>query len=262
MVAAPTTDSETAPSMSPTRSRTRAYAADSRCWKCAARRNSGRKQTQTTSGQLPGSRRHQDGRDEQLPDADTTSMQAAQLHELSRSCRRRWSPARPATPRRSVFWVSTDRSWTCRNALIRSVASPPSAARNRRHVDAYADTAVSSDADGGDGDQRGHDAGVGTAGGEDALVDGLLDGDGHETRPTVDEQRSAACRRAAVSSGRERDAAAQRRPGRAGLAVDAVVAPGSGPVVDRCAPVDASSSARPAPRRARVGSAPLLGVAG
>ena len=35
-------------------------------------------------------------------------------------------------PRRSVFWVSIDRSWMWRKALRRSVASPDSDARNRR----------------------------------------------------------------------------------------------------------------------------------
>lgn len=35
-------------------------------------------------------------------------------------------------PRRSVFWVSTDRSWMCRNALSRNVASPASEARKSR----------------------------------------------------------------------------------------------------------------------------------
>ena len=35
-------------------------------------------------------------------------------------------------PRRSVFWVSIDRSWMCRNALIRKDDSPFSDAVNRR----------------------------------------------------------------------------------------------------------------------------------
>ncbi len=35
-------------------------------------------------------------------------------------------------PRRSVFWVSTDRSWMCRNARIRNVDSPFSDAVNSR----------------------------------------------------------------------------------------------------------------------------------
>ena len=37
-----------------------------------------------------------------------------------------------SAPRRSVFWVRTDRSWTCRNAFVRSVASPPSVTVNSR----------------------------------------------------------------------------------------------------------------------------------
>ena len=39
-----------------------------------------------------------------------------------------------SAPRRSVFWVSSGRSWTWRNALIRSVARPRSAVRNSRLV--------------------------------------------------------------------------------------------------------------------------------
>ena len=35
-------------------------------------------------------------------------------------------------PRRSVFWVSIDRSWMCRNALSRKVDSPFSDARKSR----------------------------------------------------------------------------------------------------------------------------------
>ena len=37
-----------------------------------------------------------------------------------------------STPRRSEFWVSIDRSWTCRNALTRICASPVSLAMNSR----------------------------------------------------------------------------------------------------------------------------------
>lgn len=40
-------------------------------------------------------------------------------------------------PRRSVFWVSSGRSWTWRKALVRSVASPPSAVRKSRLVILY-----------------------------------------------------------------------------------------------------------------------------
>ncbi len=39
-----------------------------------------------------------------------------------------------SAPRRSVLWVSSGRSCTCRNALVRSVASPRSVAVNRRVV--------------------------------------------------------------------------------------------------------------------------------
>ena len=42
-----------------------------------------------------------------------------------------------SAPRRSVFWVSSGRSWTWRNALIRSVARPRSEAVNSRLVMAY-----------------------------------------------------------------------------------------------------------------------------
>ncbi len=40
-------------------------------------------------------------------------------------------------PRRSVFWVSSGRSWTCRKALIRRVARPRSEVENNRVVMAY-----------------------------------------------------------------------------------------------------------------------------
>ena len=42
-----------------------------------------------------------------------------------------------SAPRRSVFWVSNGRSCTCRNALIRSVASPRSDVVNSRVVMRY-----------------------------------------------------------------------------------------------------------------------------
>lgn len=45
-------------------------------------------------------------------------------------------------PRRSAFWVSTDRSCTCRKARICSVARPPSAVRKSRTFNKYDDTAV------------------------------------------------------------------------------------------------------------------------
>ena len=49
-------------------------------------------------------------------------------------------------PRRSVFWVSTDRSWMCRNAAVRNVARPLSVARNSRTLTTYDVTAVSATA--------------------------------------------------------------------------------------------------------------------
>ena len=68
---------------------------------------------------------HHHGRDQHLADADDR-----------RSGRRRpgtgvtWSTSlvtrETSAPRRSVFWVSSGRSCTCRNALIRSVARPRS----------------------------------------------------------------------------------------------------------------------------------------
>ena len=45
-------------------------------------------------------------------------------------------------PRRSAFWVSTDRSCTCRNARTRRVARPPSVVRNSRTFSRYAANAV------------------------------------------------------------------------------------------------------------------------
>ena len=45
-------------------------------------------------------------------------------------------------PRRSVFWVSSGRSWTCRKALIRSVARPRSEVRKSLLVMKYDATLV------------------------------------------------------------------------------------------------------------------------
>ena len=50
-----------------------------------------------------------------------------------------------SAPRRSVFWVSSGRSCTCRNALIRSVASPRSDVVNSRAVIRYDAKLVTSD---------------------------------------------------------------------------------------------------------------------
>ncbi len=47
-------------------------------------------------------------------------------------------------PRRSVFCVSTDRSCTRRNAVVRSCASPASVAVNRRRLTTYEQKPVSS----------------------------------------------------------------------------------------------------------------------
>ena len=49
-------------------------------------------------------------------------------------------------PRRSVFWVSIDRSWMCRKALSRNDASPASEERKRRTFTAYALAAVTTTA--------------------------------------------------------------------------------------------------------------------
>ena len=53
-------------------------------------------------------------------------------------------------PRRSVFWVSSGRSWTWRNALIRSVARPRSEVVNSRLVIRYDAKLVTTIASGGD----------------------------------------------------------------------------------------------------------------
>jgi hypothetical protein len=49
-------------------------------------------------------------------------------------------------PRRSVFWVSIDRSWMWRKPLSRNVAKPASDARKSRTFTAYAVVAVTSTA--------------------------------------------------------------------------------------------------------------------
>ncbi len=47
-----------------------------------------------------------------------------------------------SAPRRSAFWVSTDRSCTCRNAFVRNVARPASVARKIRTFATYDETPV------------------------------------------------------------------------------------------------------------------------
>ncbi len=48
-----------------------------------------------------------------------------------------------SAPRRSVFWVSTDRSCTRRNAVVRSCARPASVAVNSRRFTTYEQNPVS-----------------------------------------------------------------------------------------------------------------------
>ena len=90
-------------------------------------------------GQLPRVDGHDHRGHEQLSDTDH-EQKAAPLHELRRSCRRRWSPWRPASRAARLFWVSTDRSWTWRNARTRRVARPVSLARKIRTFIRYAAT--------------------------------------------------------------------------------------------------------------------------
>ena len=86
-------------------------------------------------------------------------------------------------PRRSVFWVSSDRSWMCRNALIRSVARPLSDARNRRTFTTYAVKAVSDAPPRREPDVARSTMPVsGPPVGEEPVVDGLLDRERHDAR--------------------------------------------------------------------------------
>ena len=127
MTGAPTTDSATAPSSSPTRSRTSRYASCSRCCRCRTARNSGRKHAYTSSVSCQ--------------DQNTISAVASSICAVETTMSRpphcmnvlivSTSPVTRETsdPRRSVAWCSTDRSCTRRNARTRSAASPPSVAR-------------------------------------------------------------------------------------------------------------------------------------
>ena len=83
-------------------------------------------------------------------------------------------------PRRSVFWVSSGRSCTWRNALIRSVASPRSDVVKRRMVIRYDAKLVTRIASAGDEPHRHGEPDVGAAVGVEAVVEGLLDGDRHD----------------------------------------------------------------------------------
>ena len=95
-------------------------------------------------------------------------------------------------PRCSVFWVSSGRSWTCRKALIRSVARPRSEAVNSRAVMKYDDTPVATIASAASTAICGDEGDVDAVGSVDALVEGLLHRDGYDDPAGRPDQRRAA----------------------------------------------------------------------
>ena len=159
-MSAPTTDSEIAAEHArrPARGPRRRPGTTSRCSGAAAR-NSGRKQAQTSSGE----RRRVD-----RPSAPW--RRAAGRRTATSSSPPHWTNVEMVStslvtretsePRRSVVWVSTDRSCTCRKAFVRSVASPRLGGPEEPQVGD-----VGRDAGDGDGgarrtsDQRSHEAG-------------------------------------------------------------------------------------------------------
>ena len=178
---APTTDSETAPSTSPTRSRTVPYAPAT-----AAGRSQDQEQRQEAQadqqGELPRVDRHQHRRDHQLPELTSISSppHCMNVEMVSTSLVTRET----SDPRRSAFWVSTDRSWTCRNARTRRRRQPGLGRAEEPHVEEVRRTGR-----GHQGRRRGerdrdvHPAEVRTAVGDQPLVDRLLDGDRHQDPP-------------------------------------------------------------------------------
>ena len=82
-----------------------------------------------------------------------------------------------STPRRSVFWVSSGRSWTCRKALIRSVARPRSEVGEQPLRHEVGRATGHRDRGGGDQAHERREGDVGPGGAVEAAVEGLLDDD-------------------------------------------------------------------------------------
>ena len=94
-------------------------------------------------------------------------------------------------PRRSVFWVSTGRSWTWRNALIRSVARPRSEVVNSRRGHQVRRPARQHDRGGREQPHQHREGDVGAAGAVDAAVEGLLHRDRHDDLAGRGQERRA-----------------------------------------------------------------------
>ena len=131
-----------------------------------------------------------------------------------------------SAPRRSVFWVSRGRSWTWRNALIRSVARPRSEVVKSRLVMTYDARLVTTIATAASEAHHDDEPDVGAAGAVQAAVEGLLDGDRHDDLAERGEDREdEGDAEALLELGRDRHAAAD---GLQGGDVLAGVHPGAG----------------------------------
>ena len=120
MTAAPTTDSLTAASMSPTRSRTSGVGAGQPALEARQRDSQRQEADPHQQGELPGV--------DDISTVATTSWPSATMIIRPPHCMNVliWSTSlvtrETRAPRRSVCWVSTDRSCTCRKPRTRSVA--------------------------------------------------------------------------------------------------------------------------------------------
>ncbi len=92
-------------------------------------------------------------------------------------------------PRRSDCWCSIERSWMCRNARVRRLASAVSLVRNSRTFITYAEKAVSATAPAESDTSRPTRPRSGPPGARQAVVDDLLDRERHDHPPGGGDQR-------------------------------------------------------------------------
>ena len=128
----PTTDSDTAARRSPTRSRTAAYATPSeRCIRRTAM-TSGMKHPHVTAARIglyqiinAVARVICPRLTISMIPPNWTNWLIVSTSEVTRET---------IEPRRSAFWVSTDRSWMCRKAVTRKVAKPALRGGEEPHI--------------------------------------------------------------------------------------------------------------------------------
>ena len=178
--------------MSPTRSRTARVRRRRPTLEVAQEHEQQRQEAEPDDqGERPGVDDHQHRGDGDLAEAETISMRpphCTNIEIVSTSLVTRET----SEPRRSVFWVSIDRSWTCRNARDAQGRQTALGRPEEPHVHGYAETAVSSDGRRPPSPTSAqHDARVRPAVGEEPAVDRLLDRDGHDHAAGRRDQRPA-----------------------------------------------------------------------